>query len=171
MGRWVIPAIIVRLGLEFGSFPLTPPSPSGRGRALARRWKFGHCGCLPASLSFVFVAHDNQARSDYQGKGECFPLHPAVFLGERDSTGTALEIRTLRLRPRFFVFRFSWHTTTKLDRITQARANVPPLPEGEGRGEGGTGHPQVLAASALHSAPEGLSGLERFRAAGSAGGR
>ena|SRR6185369_13435711 len=34
-----VPGIVVRLGLEFASFPLTPSLSPRRGGALARRWK------------------------------------------------------------------------------------------------------------------------------------
>jgi len=36
---------------------------------------------VSASLSFVSEAHDNQARSHYQGTGECFSLSSGRGLG------------------------------------------------------------------------------------------
>ena len=50
--------------------------------------------------------------------------------------GRHWRIRTLRLQSPLLCSSVRRHTTTKLGRITKARANVSPSPEGEGWGEG-----------------------------------
>jgi hypothetical protein len=45
---------------------------------------------VPAPLSFVSEARDNQARSYYQSTGECFPLSPRERVGVRGNRTPAL---------------------------------------------------------------------------------
>ena len=74
-----VPGVVVGLGLEFASFPLTPTLSPRRGRTLERCWKTLTLRLHSASVSFVSEAQDNQARSYHQSRGECFSLS----LGER----------------------------------------------------------------------------------------
>jgi len=75
----------VRLGLEFASFPLTPTLSLRERESLGTVLENSEVAvAVPASLSFVPEAHDNQARS-YQIAAECFSLS----LRERVGVGSA----------------------------------------------------------------------------------
>jgi hypothetical protein len=78
------PVIIVRLRV---GVCLVPPHPSplpkereSTGKALENP---NVAVAVPASLSFVSVAHHNQARSHYPSTGECFSLSPRERVGVR----------------------------------------------------------------------------------------
>ena len=65
-----------------------------------------------------------------------FPLTPALSLRERESAGTVLDNSDVAVAVPLLCLSFRRHTTTKLGRVTKARANVSPSPGGEGWGEG-----------------------------------
>jgi hypothetical protein len=65
-----------------------------------------------------------------------FPLTPALSPRRGRALARCWKILTLRLRSPLLCLSFWRHTTTKLGRITKARANVSPSPGGEGWGEG-----------------------------------
>ena len=82
-----------------------------------------------------------------------FPLTPALSPRRGRALAGRWKIRMLRWQSPGLCLSFRRHKTTKVGRITKARANVSPSPRGEGWGEGNSAA-AVLAASALHSAPE-----------------
>ena len=76
-----VPGNVVRLGLEFASFPHPNPLPEERESAATALENSEVAVAIPASLSFVSEAHDKQARSYYQSMGECFSLSWGRGLG------------------------------------------------------------------------------------------
>ena len=68
--------------------------------------------------------------------GILFPLTPTLSPRRGRALAPRWKIPTLRLQPPLLCLSFRRQTTTKLDRITKARANVSPSPRGEGWGEG-----------------------------------
>src|SRR6185503_9186856 len=52
-----VPGIVVRLGLEFASFPLTPALSPRRGRAVARHWRIRMVRLQSPLLCLSFRRH------------------------------------------------------------------------------------------------------------------
>ena len=72
-------------------FPLTPALPPRRGRALAMVLENLQVAvAVPASLSLVWEAHDNQAQSHCQSTGECFSLSRGERAGVRGNRTPAV---------------------------------------------------------------------------------
>jgi hypothetical protein len=87
-----VPGILVRLGLEFASFPLTPPSPPGEGEFSHGSEEFERCSCSPRFFGFRSEAHDNKARPYYQSTAECFSLSLRERAGVRGNSATAVLV-------------------------------------------------------------------------------
>ena len=69
----IVPGIVVRLGLEFASFPLTPTlSPKERESAGIALKSSGVAVAVTASVFFVSEARDNQARFVLSKHGRMF---------------------------------------------------------------------------------------------------
>ena len=81
----------MRLGLEFASFPLTPTLSLRERESLGTVLENSEVAvAVPASLSFVPEAHDNQARSYYQITAECFSLSRRERVGVRGNRTPAI---------------------------------------------------------------------------------
>jgi hypothetical protein len=95
-----VPGILVRLGLEFASFPLTPPSPPGEGEFSHGSEEFERCSCSPRFFGFRSEAHDNKARPYYQSSAECFSLSLRERAGVRGNRTPAVLAAPLWTRRR-----------------------------------------------------------------------
>src|SRR4029079_18744748 len=65
-----------------------------------------------------------------------FSLTPSLSPRRGRTLAPCWKIRKMRLESPLLCLSFRRHTTTKLGRISKARAKVPPSPRGEGWGEG-----------------------------------